>query len=49
MNHANLFRLVSPSAIRSASFLLLHTGAPALGPAWLIFLRVFALRKESAR
>ncbi len=40
MNHASLFRLVSLSAIWGASFLLLRIGAPVLGPAWLIFLRV---------
>lgn len=40
MNAASLVRLVSLSAIWGASFLLLRLGAPALGPVWLIFLRV---------
>lgn len=40
MNTASLFRLFLLSAIWGASFLFLRIGAPALGPALLIFYRV---------
>ncbi|MFC5299900.1 DMT family transporter [Azospira restricta] len=40
MTHANLCRLLALAAIWGASFLFMRVGAPAVGPAALIFLRV---------
>lgn len=40
MNDASLIRLLVLSAIWGASFLFMRVGAPAIGPAALIFLRV---------
>ncbi|MBI2306071.1 MAG: DMT family transporter [Rhodocyclales bacterium] len=40
MNKANLCRLLALAAIWGASFLFMRIGAPAVGPAALIFLRV---------